>query len=382
LWRKGASAKVHATLAAVEDLLRSDRGSPRDEPRAEDPRYLGAARILRTALDELTEPERQESTLGGRLWNELGGTLSRQWPGFPDEALDAHRNAIATAPENANYWYDLGLCHKYAGRFAEGVEANRRSLRLRGGDEGALWNLGICAAGARDPVAAREAWEGLGIDVEEIEGEIHYKGRGLVQVRVSERGPIVAPQEGDAGSFEYLWIARLGPAHGRILSPTVGNFFVDVGDVVLHDGAAAGYRVDGKQKVPRFPVMALLRRGTDRVFRFAGAQPGRGAIAALAEKLGAGSVYVHTEEVAWLCRECARGGKAGHQHEQLKPDARIVYGKLVIEEGQLATFREALDGALRARDDLALYCPELHQALGDEARAAADQKDWTVLAYS
>jgi hypothetical protein len=253
---------------------------------------------------------------------------------------------------------------------------------LCGGDEGSLWNLGICATGAGDREAAREAWEGLGIEVEEVGSEIHTKGAGVVQVRVSERGAIVAPREGDPESFEYLWMARLGPAHGRILSPTVGNLVVDVGDVVLHDGAAAAYRVDGKRKVPRFPLMALLRRRTNHVFRFAGAQPGRGAIAALEEKLGAGSVYVHTEQVAWLCRECARGGKAGHQHEQLKPDTRIVYGKLVIEEGRLATFREALDGALGARDDLALYCPELHQALGDEARAGADQEAWTALAYT
>jgi hypothetical protein len=43
-------------------------------------------------------------------------------------ALRAHENALEVAPENPSYLYDLGLCHKYAGRFAEGAEANRRSL--------------------------------------------------------------------------------------------------------------------------------------------------------------------------------------------------------------------------------------------------------------
>jgi hypothetical protein len=71
-----------------------------------------------------------------------------------------------------------------------------------------------------------------------------------------------------------------------------------------------------------------------------------------------------------------------HQHERLKPDERIVYGKLVVQEGQLASFRAALDAVLRTRDDLALYCPDLHRELGDEVRAAAEEKAWTALAYS
>jgi hypothetical protein len=382
VWQRGAYAKVHATLTAVSDLLQSDRGSPRDEPRGQDPQYLAAARILRAALDSLSEQQRKDPMLGGRVWNALGNTLARQWPEFADEALRAHENAVAVAPNDPSYWYDLGLCHKYAGRFAEGVEANRRSLRLRSGDESALWNLGICAAGAGDQDAAMEAWKGLHIVVEVIDGEVRHTGRGIVQVRVTERGPMVSPGDGDPDACEYLWIARIGPAHGRILSPTVGNFFVDVGDVVLHDGAPVGYRDDGERRVPRFPVIALLRRGTQRSFRFAAAQPGRGEIAGLEKYLGEGSVYVHTEQVNWLCRECARGGKVSHQHERLKPDVRIVYGKLVVEQGELASFRAALDAVLGTRDDLVVYCPELHRTLGDEVRAAADENGWTALAYS
>ena len=377
--RRGPAARIHATLAAVEDLLRSDRGSPRDEPRVDDPRYLEAARILRAALRELSEQQRQASELGGYLWNELGNTLARQWPAFADEALCAHENALAAARGEAAYWYDLGLCHKYAGRFAQGVEANRRSLRLRSKDEGALWNLGICATGAGDQDTAAEAWRGLGIEIERVDGEIRSVGRVMAQVRLSERGPIAAPGDGDPESFEYLWIGRLGPAHGRILSPTVGDFFADVGDVVLHDGAPAGYRGEGESKVPRFPVIALLRPGTLRTFRFAAAQPGRGGIANLEEDLGSGAVYVHTEQVDWICRECARDGRVAHRHERQKPDPRIVYGKLIVEERELPLFRDALDRALAKKEDLALYCPALHRALGDETRAAADAAAWKGL---
>jgi hypothetical protein len=335
--------------------------------------------MLRAALQELSEQQRQASELGACLWNELGNTLSRQWPAFADEALRAHENAVAAAPGEASYLYDLGLCHKYAGRFAQGVEANRLSLRLRGGSEGALWNLGICATGAGDQEAAAEAWQGLGIEIERVDGEVRCVGQVIAQVRLSERGSIVAPGAGDPESFEYVWIGRLGPAHGRILSPTVGHFFADVGDVILHDGAAVGYRDDGERKFPRFPVMALLRRGTLRTFRFAAAQPGRGGVAGLEEDLGPETVYVHTEQVEWICRECARDGRVPHRHERQKPDARIVYGKLISEARELALFRDALDRALAKKEDLALYCPSLHRALGDEARAAADEAAWKGL---
>ena len=148
---------------------------------------------------------------------------------------------------------------------------------------------------------------------------------------------------------------------------------------MLRAAAPAGYRDDGESKVPRFPVIALLRRGTLRTFRFAAAQPGRGGIADLEEHLGPEAVYVHSEQVDWICRGCARDGRVPHRHERQKPDLRIVYGKLIVEERELSLFRDALDRALAKKEDLALYCPALHRALGDEARAAADDAAWTGL---
>ena len=52
--------------------------------------------------------------------------------------------------------------------------------------------LGICAAGAGDQAAAMEAWKGLHIDVELIDGEVRFTARGIVQVRVTERGALDA----------------------------------------------------------------------------------------------------------------------------------------------------------------------------------------------
>jgi hypothetical protein len=377
----GKERKARITLDAVEKLIGDDAGSARDEPRDQDPRYLEAARILRAALSRLTEVELKHALLGGALWRELGAVLARMWPAFGDEAVHAHEQALATMPNYPGFLYGFALTHKYAGRFTAGVELNRRALRCVGGrDESTLWNLGICATGAGDQDAALEAWTGLGIEVKRGEHEVVFAGiGGNAQVRLSERGPSTAPGDGDAESFEYLWIERLGPAHGRILSPTAGNFFADVGDVVLHDGAAAGYRDDGARKVPRFPVMALLRRGSLRTYRFIATQPEHGAVASLEEALGPDSVYVHTEQVEWFCRSCAQSGKVPHEHERRRTDSRIVYGKLVVEETQLEDFSEKLDVTLANRPELTLYSPGLHRALGDHERAGAEELSWNAL---
>lgn len=45
-----------------------------------------------------------------------------------------------------------------------------------------------------------------------------------------------------------------------------------------------------------------------------------------------------------------------------------------MEERELFPFRDALDRALAKEEDLALYCPSLDRALGDEARTAADDE--------
>jgi hypothetical protein len=376
----GHQRKARVTLDAVEKLIGDDAGSARDEPRDQDPRYLEAARILRAALAGLTEAERKHALLGGKLWWELGITLGRMWPAFADEAVHAHEQSVATMPNYPGFLYGFALTHKYAGRFTAGVELNRRALRCVGGrDESTPWNLGICATGAGDHDAALEAWLELGLKVERGDNEVIFQGGGgNVQIRLSERGPSTAPGDGDPNSFEYLWIERLGPAHGRILSPTAGDFFVDVGDVVLHDGAALGYRDDGERKVPRFPVMALLRRGSLRTYRFIATQPEHGAVASLND-LGSDSVYVHTEQVDWFCRSCAQSGKVPHEHERRRADSRIVYGKLVVEEAQLEDFSEKLDVTLASRPELTLYSPGLHRALGDHERAGAEELSWSSL---
>jgi tetratricopeptide (TPR) repeat protein len=377
---KRFSRKRMAALLADQELHKSDGGSPRDERRSNDQRYLDQVRTLREALDDFTEAERREDKLAGALWTALGGTLARMWPAFAAEAIHAHEQALACKPDSPAYLYNFALAHKYAGRFAEGVELNRRAAKLRKGDEATLWNLGICATGAGDDAAALQAWRELGMSVQSGPDGVVFQGPGgHAQVRVTDEGPIAEPMTGDPEGAEYLWMERLGPAHARILSPTLRNFYADVGDIVLHDGAALGYRDDGKSKVPRFPVLALLRRGTLRTFRFAGAQPERGQLALLAKDLGEDSVYVHSEMTSLLCAKCVREGAIGHIHEKLIPDRRIVYGKLVAEESALAAFREKLDAALARRPELALYAPSLHRALDDDDRADDERRLWSSL---
>jgi tetratricopeptide (TPR) repeat protein len=345
----------------IHKLIGEDQGSPRDESRATDPRYLAAADLLRKAL-----ASREKDA---DLWSMLGGCLGRMHPAFPEEAIAAHERAIALEP-TAHHLYNYALSLKYMGRFAEAVALNRRALKLRSGDESTLWNLGICATGARDSDAANEAWRALGF----ADGPL-----GMSQIRICETGPCSELVAGDPENIEYLWIRRITPALGEILSPTLRDFYADVGDRVVIDGAPVGYRDDGQSRVARFPVIAVLERGPLRTFRFAGTQQAKGELAGLSGILGPDTVYVHSEMVAMLCRECARAGAANHRHYEQKTDQRIVYGKLVAEQSKLAEFRATLDRALKLKPDLALYAPSLHRALDDEQRAAEDDRNWTAL---
>src|SRR5262249_36699162 len=148
-------------LRRARELGREDGGSPRDERRSDDPRYLEVTRALREALEAMPE-RRRNSRLSGTLWTELGSALARMWPEFAQEAVHAHEQALKADPDNPSFLYGFALAHKYAGRFAAGVELNRRAARLRK-SEAALWNLGICATGAGDDDAAIEAWTALGM---------------------------------------------------------------------------------------------------------------------------------------------------------------------------------------------------------------------------
>ena len=204
-----------------------------------------------------------------------------------------------------------------------------------------------------------------------------------VQVRIGTRGTPAGPEVSDDRplEFEHVWIDRLGPVHGRIISATLWDGPADYGDVILFDAAPCGWRdVDGK-RVPRLPILALLNRNRQQLFRFAARQPQNGIVASMEGDLPPGSrLYVLSEEVNMICASCARGEKPHAHVPRPAKEHRVVYGKLFPPaDGDLGQFRAQLRRALLQRSNVRFAAPELDAAVGDYAAAQASRALWDEL---
>jgi hypothetical protein len=138
------------------------------------------------------------------------------------------------------------------------------------------------------------------------------------------------------------------------------------------------YRMQDGQRIPRFPQLAVLRKGEERCFRFAALQEVAGQVASLEELLPEGClVYPHTEKVERLCRECVRGrGRHEHRVVELRTH-RQLFGKLVVPARMaLPEYLRHLQAALAQRPQLTLASPALHLAMGDEVGARRAEQTW------
>src|SRR5262245_38306073 len=160
------------------------------------------------------------------------------------EAEAAYRAAAAAAPAWPVPWYDLGLLCKYQRRWEESCEFNRKATELAPDDGDSWWNLGIAATALGRWAEAGRAWRACGIDVPPSDGP-QDRNCGSVPIRLDPHG---------AG--EVVWAHRLDPARARIRSIPLPTSAFRWGDIVLHDGAVAGYRMRGEQQIPVFNVLA------------------------------------------------------------------------------------------------------------------------------
>lgn len=222
--------------------------------------------------------------------------------GKTGEAEGALLAATRAAPKWSVPWYELGLLCKYAGRWAESLEHNRRAAQLDPDDEASWWNMGIAATAVGDWSAARRAWTACGITLPEGDGPPDTDF-GLVPVRL---------EPDDAG--EVVWARRMDPARARIENVPLPGTRFRWRDLVLHDGAVEGYRVVDGREVPVFNVLDRLEPSGFETFvveltRNDDAATAR--LASLADELGGGAEDWGTSTNI-LCRDCSLGKP--HEH--------------------------------------------------------------------
>ncbi|MEM1415029.1 MAG: hypothetical protein AAGH15_09025 [Myxococcota bacterium] len=281
------------------------------------------------------------------------------------EAVAAYGAAIVLAPDRGAWHFELGVLHKWRGRWDDAALAFAEAKRHLGETRGVRWNEALVATARGRGADALEAWQALGLAATRPEDAAPDRLpqvpdlpplRVRVPAKASGYGP---PQDAEERRYEVVWVAPLTPGHGVVQSPTFDEAPIDYGDVVLWDGApvaeeGVGLAGEPPRRVPVFPLLEILRRGDERRYRFV-AQLAEGDLAAMMDALPGG------------CRAFAHGA----------PSEGLAYGKLVVPAGpDLKDVRARLEAVLAARRTLRFAIPGLYEATADAKRAGLEHQAW------
>lgn len=377
---EGFADDPEVVVAACAALVARAQRRPPDEPAPPD----GPARLAADAAARCLAAVGEREDVGREplayLWINRANALRHLGGDADAEAREAYDRALALEPDRGAWWFDLGVLHKWRGRYDEALECFEQA-RERGTDPRATaWNLAICATALGRGEAAAELWRRLGLPAEVTKsgGMPHVAGMPPVQVRVPTRGPGTGAESSvpdRAVTFELVWVAPLSPCHGVVQTPPFRDAPVDYGDVVLWDGAPVGVGPDG---TPRFPLLTRLRAGDEHRFRFVGLQQKTGDVERLAAELPEDvRLFVHRERVEHVCPRCA-SGEALQKHRHEPPEEhRIVYGAFVAPAAlDLQAFRTRYEEAVRRMGSVALALPGLYEAVGDTKKAGQQHQAW------
>ncbi len=166
-------------------------------------------------------------------------------PDQDEDALKAYQLALAIDDARGAWWFQLGLLHKWRGRFREGARGQPQGDRAGGGRAAA------CSGTWRDLRHGPGRWRRLALEVwQKLRHAPASSPRAAcpscpacraMQVRVATLGedtgagrPAAAPRRLPS---RWCWVRAALPCHGVVQSPTARRASVDYGDVVLWDGA-------------------------------------------------------------------------------------------------------------------------------------------------
>jgi len=369
--------------SACDALIRAaELPGPDVLPAADGPATLAAAAADR-CWQALTAADRGKASIGGYL--AMSGANALRLAHRYEDATKAYRTALALDDTNGDWWFNFGLLHKAAHDFEAGLAANQRARELLGDQKRVLWNLAICATALGRGELAAEAMVKLGFPATvQPSGMPFVAGLPPLQVRLATRGS----GHGMAGAeldqnvvFELVWVSPASPVHGVVQTASSREGSADYGDLVLWDGTPVGVSEHEGKPVPRFPLLSVLRKGDEHIFRFVALEQEAGDVLAFGRELPQESLlFVHRASIEMLCARCATGDHM-RKHEHLKAEPhRLVYGKIVVPGGvPLLEFQTALKQHLAAHPKVQLVMPGLLEALGETAAAGKAHQLWRGL---
>ncbi len=211
-------------------------------------------------------------------------------------ALRSYKKAIQLDPERPETLYNIGLIYKYRRQWQRSLDFNARAYRLDPQDEPTRWNLAIAATALRDWAAARRAWRDNGLEIE---------GEGPIELDFGATPIRLNPE----GAAEVVWGRRVDPVRARIESVPLPESGFRCQDVVLHDGAAVGYRVVGEAKFPVFNVLELFEASDYSTYRAVVEAPDGDSTADLEQAAADAGIFFEdwTESLRTICAQCSEG---------------------------------------------------------------------------
>jgi tetratricopeptide (TPR) repeat protein len=233
--------------------------------------------------------------------------------GHEDEALALYKQALTLDFTRSDTHYNVGLIYKYRRKWRESLRYNRAAVQLEPTSEAANWNLAIAATALRKWSLARAAWQRVGVLTQAGSGPIDADfGQACVRLNADERS---------GATIEVVWVQRVCPVRARILNiPTVGTGY-RYGDIVLHDGAATGHRLNAHgQERPIFNAFELFERSAHHTFLAKIVAPHPDdvqALESLADKLEL-PIEDWQQSIRYLCKACSEG-RPHEQHDHALP---------------------------------------------------------------
>jgi TPR repeat len=236
--------------------------------------------------------------------------------GNEEGAIENYNKALALDPKRGDTLYNLGLIYKYRGAWAESFDFNAKAREFQPSDEATLWNLAIAATALRDWRTAREVWRTLKIITDAGEGPIEGNF-GSTPVRVNA--------EGSSGrAVEVVWSEGLCPVRSRIINIPTGATGFRYGDVVLHDGAPVGYRLNAHgQERAVFNVLELFEPSRFGTYEASVEVKSAEDIEELERSCADAGIQIEdwTASLKSLCKACSEGRPHEGHDQELKESA-------------------------------------------------------------
>jgi hypothetical protein len=292
---------------------------------------LGQALEPRVDSDYESSRGHDAMAFWGRTRADLVNTraMRAEESGHEAEAIGLYEKAAALDPRWFAPWYNLGLLHKRARRWAESIRYNAEAVRRAPKNASALWNLGIAATAVGSWAEARTAWRGIGLSVPDGDGPFDLK-LGLVPIRLDPHG-----------RGEVVWCRRIDPVRAEILNVPTPESGRRYRDIVLNDGEPVGKRVRDGIECSVFNELLVLQASSFATYRVEVETPTEDDQRALADAFEAAGMAAEdwTANIVALCKACSEGTPHDrHEAEAEAPWRRErVVGVACADEATAAT---------------------------------------------